>query len=288
MRHQAFMDAAELGGPEMVAAVAERLYDGFSCVDRTLLRDGFVIEGFSLPSAPQEAVAALVRMVDDPSAPKTDLPERGCTLDDVIAWRRWWEANTAAHPKGRPAGKYYRDYPEWKAVPFGGILCDLMDEDEIAARRTLLDRGEAIHEAMLAVLWQCDDTSAAQFALNILWGSKGGKDKVVEELRRYLAERLREGVGDRDVPTCVHVAEILAKHGSEEDARALLPLLAHSDRRLLCAGAAGLGACGGGDVLETLEAAKGQAHSPWERQVFERAIGAIRARLGLAEDGKGE
>lgn len=92
IRHGAFLDAEEVGGEDMIVAVAEQLYNE-SPGGRPIDIDGSLISDVSVPASRHDAVIALSRMVDDPSAPKIDLQKITYDERNVIAWREWWAAN---------------------------------------------------------------------------------------------------------------------------------------------------------------------------------------------------
>jgi hypothetical protein len=178
----------------------------------------------------------------------------------------------------------YMDYPEW------GILLRLSDDGEDLEERALLgqliDRGEAAHEAMLAVLWQCDDWYYASGAMEMLHCSKGDKAKVWPELRRLLADRLPAAVGDlRDDKTacCRSIAKMLAENGSEDDVRALLPMLAHSNSLLRYEAALYLGQYGDEVALGILKSAKDQNPPPVQERI-ETVIANIEDRLAKGQN----
>lgn len=176
--------------------------------------------------------------------------------------------------------KNYMDYPEWK------VLMTLSDDGEDLEERArfgrLVDRGESAHEAMLAVLWQCDDWYYASGAMEMLHCSKGDKSKVWPELRRLLADRLPlalGGLGDGITACCRSIARMLAENGGEDDVKALLPVLTHRNSLLRYEAATCLGQYGNERALEILEAAKDGDYTPEVRRGFEEAIETIKSRL---------
>ncbi len=179
----------------------------------------------------------------------------------------------------------YKEYPEWAILRSRSD--DGMDLEEVARFRQLADRGEAMHEAMLAVLWQCDEWYYSGLALEMLRSSKGDKGKVWPELRRLLAARLAEAgedIRDDKMWCCRGVSLLLAENGSEADVKAILPMLTHPNSVLRYVGAQCLGQCGNEDVLDGLQAAKDREKLPNVRQGIERAIEAIQSRLGEDAD----
>lgn len=187
--------------------------------------------------------------------------------------------------------KNYTDYPEWQVLLT--LSGDGMDLEERARFRRLIDRGEAAHEAMLAVLWQCNDWYYASGAMEMLHCSQGDKTKVWPELRRLLAARLPEAdgdLGDDQTACCRSIARMLAENGSAEDVEALIPVLTHSNALLRSEAALYLGQYGGENALEILEAAKDQIQMPVARQNIESVMATIENRLakgqGTLEQGK--
>lgn len=181
--------------------------------------------------------------------------------------------------------KNYQEYPEWAILRSRSD--DGMDLEEVARFRRLVERGEAMHEAMLAVLCQCDEWYYAGLALDMLHSSKGDKSKVYPELRRLLAARLAEPIeefSDDKMHFCCGVSKMLAENGSDADVKVILPMLTHPNYVLRYVGAQCLGQCGTEDVLDDLQAAKDREKLPNVRQGFERAIEAIRSRLAVDAD----
>lgn len=88
----AFEDAADVGGDDMVAAIAEKLSDA-SPGGRPIDEEGNLVEDVSLPAPRHAAVVALSRMIDDPSAPRIDLKKITYNDESVQQWRNWWQAN---------------------------------------------------------------------------------------------------------------------------------------------------------------------------------------------------
>lgn len=186
----------------------------------------------------------------------------------------------ATMPAGAAGYKKYTDYPEWEILQTRSV--DGEDMEEKARFGRLIDRGEAAHEAMLAVLWQCDDWFYASGAMEMLHCSKGDKTQVWPELRRLLADRLPlAGGGPEDGKTacCRSIAKMLAENGGEDNVKALLPVLAHRNSLLRHEAAKYLGQYGNEAALEILETAKDGNYSPEVRQGFDNAINAIRSRL---------
>lgn len=187
----------------------------------------------------------------------------------------------------------YTDYPEWQVLLT--LSGDGMDLEERARFRRLIDRGEAAHEAMLAVLWQCDDWHYASGAMEMLHCSKGDKTKVWPELRRLLAARLPEAdgdLGDDQTACCRSIARMLAENGCDEDVEALIPVLTHSNALLRSEAALYLGQYGGENALKILKSAKDRTQMPIARQNIESVMATIENRLsksqGTLEQGKAD
>ena len=178
----------------------------------------------------------------------------------------------------------YKEYPEWEVLQSRSM--DGMDLEEVARFRRLADRGEAMHEAMLAVLWQCEDWDYAGLALDMLHCSKGDKTQVWPELRRLLADRLPKavgGLGDDTADSCRFIAKMLAENGSEDDVRALLPMLAHPNSLLRYEVALYLGQYGDEVALEILKSAKDQ-NPPSVQERIETVIANIEDRLAKGQN----
>ncbi len=178
----------------------------------------------------------------------------------------------------------YKKYPEWEILQSRSM--DGMDLEEVARFRRLADRGEAMHEAMLAVLWQCEDWDYAGLALDMLHCSKGDKTQVWPELRRLLADRLPKavgGLGDDTTDSCRFIAKMLAENGSEDDVRALLPMLAHPNSLLRYEAALYLGQYGDEVALEILKSAKDQNPPPVQERI-ETVIANIEDRLAKGQN----
>lgn len=176
--------------------------------------------------------------------------------------------------------KNYMDYPEWQVLLT--LSDDGIDLEERARFVQLIERGEAAHEAMLAVLWQCDDWYYASGAMEMLHCSKGDKTKVWPELRRLLAARLPwaiGGLGDGKTDACRSIANMLAEHGSEDDVKALIPMLTHFNSLLRDEATSYLGEYGNESTLEILEAVKDENAPPVARQRYETALESIRRRI---------
>lgn len=173
--------------------------------------------------------------------------------------------------------KSYMDYPEWRMLP---TPIDYEDENINAAIQKLVDEGEACHEAMLAVVKQCDDWMVATSALAILRETAGDKSGIVAELKPFFSERLCRSEGQDDW-LLTSIAQFLADFGTEDDIDALLPMLEHSNKRIRIMGARYLGQRGGLRALEALEQVQGRDANKRANEEFGKAIAAIESRLAV-------
>lgn len=194
-------------------------------------------------------------------------------LLQAVCWVAFAETET---------NKTYDSYPEWELLPRG---IDLEDETLRENYHRLVDQGESAYEAMLAVVLECDELMPATAALAVLTESKGDKRAVMEKLRRFLAERL-PNANENEEWLCTAIAKALAKNGSEADAKALIPMLSHSNKRVRLLGARYLGQCGDRSSLNVLENAKKQTLSSRELFEIESAITNIQNRLADSSSGE--
>lgn len=173
----------------------------------------------------------------------------------------------------------YMDYPEWALLPKG---IDLEDKREIAAIKQLIAEGEAAHEAMLAVVRDCDNLLATSCALSVLKQSQGDKRQVVEELKRLFSARLPMARGLDEMVRVTDIAAALADMGEDEDMDVLLPMLSHPGEEVRRLGVRHLGRRGGQHAFAALQTAKevAKAHNrDREQKEIEEAISAIQGRL---------
>lgn len=186
-----------------------------------------------------------------------------------------------------PKVKTYKDYPEWKMLP---VALDYEDEAILARIRKLIDEGEACHEAMLAIVKECDDLMVTTSALQILRDTDAPKTRVVSELKAFFAERLPRAEGDEEW-LMTEIALFLADFGTEDDMDVLLPMLDHPNWRVRTLGARYLGQSGGQRALDALKAAeKHDSHQRVQNEI-DQAILRIEQRLGtplVSEDSKAE
>lgn len=181
-----------------------------------------------------------------------------------------------------PEGKTYRDYPEWKLLPKGP---DMDDEACERAFQQLVAEGDAGHEALLAIVRECEDPMLATRALAVLRLSSGDKSKVREELKQILAERLSHASGPEEW-LMTSIAEALVVIGNERDMDALAPMLAHPTRRVRIIGARCLGKRGGESAIAILENAKSQNPEKRVLEEIDTAIATIKSRLAENDSGR--
>ncbi len=173
------------------------------------------------------------------------------------------------------APKTYMDYPEWNLLPKGE---DYDDENEIAAFQQLIAEGPAAHEAMLAIVRECDDFMIVGRALAILRASSGDKRPVVIELKREFERRFPHAVGkEARIVNCLAAA--IADLGTEEDANVLIPMLTHPYIRMRIMGARYYGKLCGENAIEVLEGAKAHYSEPRFLQEVDAVIDDIGNRL---------
>lgn len=184
-------------------------------------------------------------------------------------------------PAETPAEKTYRDYPEWQLLD-KIWFCDLMDDDELAARESLLAEGKAAWEAMMAVVRECDNEYVVGSALAILIESQGDKRAVVAELQDLLAKRLPQA-GEVDEWTIYSMANAIAKMGGEEDLEVLIPMLNHPRRKVRGYGVMLLSEYGSAATLAALEKERAWAFGLDALNAFGEAIAAIEKRLAETE-----
>lgn len=178
-----------------------------------------------------------------------------------------------------PARKTYQDYYEWHLLPKS---IDLEDENVLAGIQHLVDEGEAGHEAMLAIVKECEDTMLAKRALSILRQSSGDKEAVLKELKQIFATRLPHAEGD-DEWLMSAIAQFIADFGTEDDVLVLLPMLEHPNIRMRYLGARYLGQGGGQRALEALKQVQGHDANKRVNEEIGKAISAIEARQAEKE-----
>jgi len=176
-----------------------------------------------------------------------------------------------------PTGKTYRDYPEWDLLPKGP---DLDDMAEINRFQWLIDQGESVWEAMMAIVRECDEPVIASRALSVLLESKGDKRGVVADLKELMTKRLPRADGD-EMWLMIDMAKAIAEMGGDEDVDILIPMLDHPRWEVRVNGARFLGWRGGEKALEALERAKIQPQNQGrtEKNAIEESISAIEKRL---------
>lgn len=172
------------------------------------------------------------------------------------------------------APKTYMDYPEWNLLPKGE---DYDDENEIAAFRQLMAEGPAAHEAMLAIVRECDDSMIVGRALAVLRASSGDTRPVVVELKREFERRFPRAVGEEaQIANCLAAA--IADLGTEEDANVLIPMLTHPYIRMRIMGARYYGKLCGGNAIEVLEGVKTRYSEERFLQEVDAVIADIESR----------
>ena len=183
----------------------------------------------------------------------------------------------------KPCGKTYMDYPEWASLP-GGIDCEV--QEEVDRFQRLVERGEAAHEAMLAIVRECDDGFDVSTALAVLRRSPGDKRAVVAELKDIFPMRVR-GEEWNDGLIVLSMAEALADMGQDEDFEVLIPMLFHPQQQVRTSGIMLLGQHGGRKTLEALEKARVRISGTRRRAAIDAAISCIESRLAEMERGTG-
>jgi HEAT repeat protein len=178
-----------------------------------------------------------------------------------------------------PEKKTYKDYAEWYVLP---KALDFEDEHVIAAFQQLVDEGEAGHEAMLAIVKECETPMLAMRALAVLRESRGDKCKVVAELKPFFTMRLPHAKDDEEW-LMTAIARFLADFGTEDDVDVLLPMLEHPNMRVRYLGAQYLGQRGGQQAIEALEQAKSSESNNLVLDEMNKAATSITSRLAVQD-----
>lgn len=178
-----------------------------------------------------------------------------------------------------PPRKTYTDYPEWTSFP-RGIDCE--DEEEVARFQRLVERGEAAHEAMLAIVRENDDCFDVGTALAVLKASSGNKREVVADLKAIFPMRV-QGEEWNDGMIVLSLAGALIEMGQDADFEVLIPMLFHPQKQVRDAGIMLLGKHGGRKTLEALEKAKVRITGARRRASIDATISGING--WLAETG---
>jgi HEAT repeat protein len=173
------------------------------------------------------------------------------------------------------AKKTYKDYPEWEMLP---KVLDYEDEAINARIQKLVGEGAACHEAMLAIVRECDDWMVATSALAILSETSGDKRDAVAALKTFFTERLPQAKGEEEY-LMTNIAQFVAAFGTEEDVSALLPMLIHPELRVRYLGAQYLGQRGGQQAMEALERAKSRESNNLVLDEMNKAVASISSRL---------
>jgi len=87
-----FADASEVGGNDMIRAIAERLDDPREG-GRPIGPNGQVDTDVAIAAPRHLAVVALSTLITDPSAPRIDLRRITYEEHQVVLWRVWWAKN---------------------------------------------------------------------------------------------------------------------------------------------------------------------------------------------------
>jgi hypothetical protein len=176
---------------------------------------------------------------------------------------------------GIAGGKPYDEYPEWELLPKG---IDIEDETLVANLERLKAQGESAHEAMWAVIRECNDLMPASAALSVLASTQDNQREVMEGLKQFIKERLFIATGDEE-GLITDMAKVLADKGTEADMDALIPMLYHSNPRMCVVGAMYLGQRGGKTALDALTEARGRTSGVRVRREIDAAIARIENRL---------
>ena len=175
--------------------------------------------------------------------------------------------------------KSYDEYPEWELFPKG---FDSEDENAIAAREWLENRGEAAHEALMAIVRECDDPYVVSSALSILRSSQGEKTEIVSQLKEFLATRL-PGESRDDEIVIVDTASALADMGKDGDLEVLIPMLSNPSWQIRSVGIMLLGNYGGQKELKALKEARGSTSGGLALKGMDEAISGIESRLAVQD-----
>ncbi len=92
----AFVDAAEVGGNDMIVAAAEQLASTVRG-GRPIGPDGVVHTDVAIAAPRHQAVILLSKLVTDPSAPRIDLDRILYDEADVDRWKTWWATHGASY-----------------------------------------------------------------------------------------------------------------------------------------------------------------------------------------------
>ena len=96
IQQYAFRDACEIGGNDLIAAVAIKLTDP-SPGGRPVGPTGNVESDVGIAAPRHQAVIALSILITDPSAPRIDLDRIQYRDEDVERWQIWWNSNKAKY-----------------------------------------------------------------------------------------------------------------------------------------------------------------------------------------------
>lgn len=100
VQHFAFLDAADLGGNDMIRAIAAKLWDP-SPGGRPTGPDGVLAMDVGIAALRHMAVVALSQLVIEQSAPRIDLQRIRYRDEDVERWKIWWAANRSRYEESQ-------------------------------------------------------------------------------------------------------------------------------------------------------------------------------------------
>jgi hypothetical protein len=88
--------AKSIGGEDMICGLAELLSDtnGYRVVKINEMPQGSQPQGDIVFGSPSEQAAiALSHLIDNPPVPPIGRDKKFYTEEDVLVWRKWWQAN---------------------------------------------------------------------------------------------------------------------------------------------------------------------------------------------------
>lgn len=206
------------------------------------------------------------------------LTAKAVSLDSPVGGEPFAHDNSHVATESEPvpqAKKTYQDYPEWESFPKG---MDSEDEEQVTARRRLVEQGESAYEALLAIVRECDDPYVVSSALSILRSSQGDKTEVVSQLKEFLPTRL-PGESRDDEIVIVDTASALADMGKDGDLDVLIPMLSNPSWQVRSVGIMLLGNYGGQKTLKALKEARESNPGGLALKGMDEAISGIESRL---------
>ena len=96
--------AKSVGGEDMICGLAELLSDtnGYRSVEIDEMPQGSQPQGDMVFGPPSEQAAiALSHLIDNPPVPPIGKDKKFYTEEDVLAWRKWWQANRSKFEASR-------------------------------------------------------------------------------------------------------------------------------------------------------------------------------------------